>query len=79
MNRIGGNIKNAGEVFVMTDDIKEKQDIYDLNDKTARNNIRELISTSSKLTKEDKPIQWSDLSFVKRDLQKQLTELQNRK
>jgi len=70
LDKFGGNIKNAGEVFVLTDDIQEKKDIFDLNDPTSRHNIKEIIATGKK-QETDQSVKWQDLPFVQRDLQAQ--------
>lgn len=80
LNKLGGNTKNAGEVFVMTDDIQETKDIYDLNDDTAKYNVKELISLANqKLKTEKDSISWGEIPFVQRDIQNKLSEMQGRK
>jgi hypothetical protein len=68
MDRIGGNIKNAGEVFLMTDDKQEAKDIYSLNDAETNNNIQEI----KRLQKEKGSVEWQDLPFVKRQVQQKM-------
>lgn len=72
LNKFGGNIKEkAGEVFVMTQDIEESKDIYDLNDPNQRQNIRELITLGSN-SKDG--IKWQDLPFIQRELKQKANE-----
>ena len=66
LDKFSGNMKNAGEVFLMTNDVAEKKDIYDLNDLTTRHNIKEVLNTAQNLN--DKSINWQDLNFVQREL-----------
>lgn len=66
LDKFGNNIKNAGEVFLMTGDAHEKKDIYDLNDMTTKHNIKELMHTAQNLN--DKKIDWQELPFVQREL-----------
>jgi hypothetical protein len=72
MNKFGNNMKNAGEVFLMTDDINERNDIYDLNDVQSRQNIRELINFSKQNPEGN--INWQDISFVQRELRTQANQ-----
>lgn len=72
LDRVGGNTKKAGEVFVLTEDIKERNSIYDLNDLTTRQNIKELIAVGKQ--NPEAKIPWQDLSFVQRDLKKQVQD-----
>lgn len=72
LDKFGGNIKEkAGEVFVMTQDLEEMKDIYDLNDPNQKRNIREIITFGSK-SKDG--IKWQDLPFVQRELQQQAND-----
>lgn len=75
MSKVRGNIKNAGEVFLITDDLKETKDIYDLNDSTSRHNIKEMISIAKQ--NQDLDINWNQLSFVQRDLRQKAQQLQD--
>lgn len=77
MSKVRGNIKNAGEVFLITDDLKETKDIYDLNDTTSRHNIKEMMSMAKQ--NQDLDIKWNDISFVQRDLRQKAQQLQNQK
>lgn len=69
LDRVGGNIKNAGEVFLMTSDQQETKDIYSLNDPETNRNIEEI----KKLHKEKGSVPWQELPFVKRQLQEQVS------
>jgi hypothetical protein len=74
LDRVGGNIKNAGEVFLVTDDTAESKDIYGLNDAETNRNIQEI----KRLHKEKGNVDWQDLPFVKQQLQEQInTQGQN--
>jgi len=74
LDRVGGNIKNAGEVFLMTDDKQEIKDIYSLNDPESNKNIQEM----KKLQNEKGKVGWKDLPFVKKQLQEEMnTQGQN--
>lgn len=68
LDRVGGNIKNAGEVFLMTTDREETKDIYSLNDLEANRNIQEI----KKLHKEKGSVAWKDLPFVQRQVREQM-------
>ena len=68
LDRVGGNIKNAGEVFLMTDDQQETKDIYSLNDAETNRNIEEI----KRLHKEKGSVPWQELSFVKKQVQEQI-------
>lgn len=71
LDKFGNNVKNAGEVFLMTNDVAEKHDIYDLNDLTTRQNIKEIINTSKSLS-DNESIEWQKLGFVQRDIRQQI-------
>jgi guanylate kinase len=75
MSKVRGNIKNAGEVFLITDDAKETKDIYDLNDTTSRHNIKEMLSLAK--DKEDLSMNWNELTFVQKDLRQKAQQLQD--
>jgi hypothetical protein len=77
LGKVRGNIKDAGEVFLVTDDLKETKDIYELNDPTNRRNIKEMVSLAKQ--KEDLNVNWNELSFVQRDLRQQAQNLQDQK
>lgn len=66
LDKLGGNkIKNANEVFVLTNDIQERNEIYELNDTNSRAQIKELIATSNST---EESIKWQNIGFVQRDL-----------
>lgn len=71
LDKFGGNIKNAQEVFLITNDMQETKDIYDLNDLNERHKIKELIHTANS---KDSPVKWQDLGFVQRDLKQQIAD-----
>lgn len=73
LDKFGGNIKKAGEIFMLTNDAQEKKDIFDLNDMTSKHNVRELIETGKRQDKNNptESIKWQDLPFVQRDLRAQ--------
>lgn len=72
LEKVGDGIKNAGEVFLMTSDIDERNTIYDLNELSDRQNIKELITISK--NNKDKNINWQDLPFVQRELKQQVNK-----
>lgn len=69
LNKFGKNIKNSGEVFLMANNQEEVKDIYDLNDLTTKQNIKELINIGKNNTTD-----WQNLPFVQRDLRHQIQE-----
>lgn len=73
LDKYGKNIKNAGEVFLLTSDSSEKKDIYDLNDLTTRQNIKEVINTGKSL-KDNESLEWKNLGFVQRDIRQQVQQ-----
>lgn len=77
MSKVRGNIKNAGEVFIVTDDVKEKQEIYGLNDATSQHNIKEMISLANKDPNAN--INWNQIPSVQRELRQQAQKLQDQK
>jgi hypothetical protein len=75
LNKVGGNIKNAGEIFLMTNDANEAKEIFDLNDEESKRNIREIISTSQE--NKDSNIKWTDLGFVQKELQQKTQQIKD--
>jgi hypothetical protein len=72
LNKFGGNIKEkAGEVFVMSQDLEEVKDIYDLNNPEQKQNIRELIIAAQN---NKDGIKWQDLPYVQRQIRQQANE-----
>lgn len=67
LERIGGNIKDTEEVFILTQDRDETEAIFALNDEDIRSNIRQMNSLANK---SNKSIDWQDVPFVKRQIQK---------
>lgn len=70
LEKVGGNTKNAGEVFLISHDSNERKEILSLNSPQDKKNLQEMI----KLHQEGKSIEWKDLSFVKQDVHRQLME-----
>lgn len=70
LDKVGGNIKNAGEVFYISHDPNERKEILGLNDAQDNRNLQEMI----KIHKEGKSVDWKDLAFVRQNLQKQMLE-----
>lgn len=66
--KYGLNNKNAGEVFIMTDNAEETKEIFSLNDQSTIRDIREMRKA---VNQSDKEIKWSELPHVKRELQQQ--------
>jgi len=81
LSKVRGNIKNAGEVFIITDDAKEVEEIHDLNDIGTKKNIQEMISLANKDPgNKDHSISWGEIPFVQRGLKQQLQKISdNRK
>jgi hypothetical protein len=75
LDKFGGNMKKAGEVFMLTNDVQETKDIFDLNDQTSKHNIKEIIALGKNKDKDknnsNESIKWQDLPFVQRDLRAQ--------
>jgi hypothetical protein len=72
LDKVGGNTKKAGEVFLLTDDVTERNDIYDLNDLNTRQNIKEIIAIGK--NNPEAKVAWQDLGFVQRDLKQKVQE-----
>lgn len=80
LNKVRGNIKNAGEVFVITDDIQETKEIFSLNDQAAKQNIKEMISiANAQPDNKDYSVDWNKLPFVQRELLHQSQQLNDQK
>ena len=69
-DKYGLNKKNAGEVFMITQDKEERKIINDLNDAQTKKDIAEMI----KLSNEKGNVNWVDLPHVKRDIQQQIRQ-----
>lgn len=71
LDKFGGNkLNNANEVFLLTNDIQERNEIYDLNDIKSRQEAKEII----KLGENKKDMKWQEIPFVQRDIQLQAQE-----
>lgn len=68
--------KNAGEVFVITQDKNERKAVNDLNDAQTKQDIKNMIKLSNQREGE---INWSDLPHVRRELQQQTLQQNSRK
>lgn len=66
-NKYGLSNKNAGEIFIVTNDQAERKSIYELNDTQTNQDIKNMIE----LTNHRGQINWIDLPHVKRNLQQQ--------
>jgi hypothetical protein len=75
LDKVGGNVKNAGEIFYISHDPNERKEILSLNSAQDKKNLEEMI----KIHKEGKDVQWKDLSFVRQNVQKQALEKMNDK
>lgn len=64
--------KNAGEIFLLSNDKQEKQTITNLNDLEGKHNMKEMIAFANQ---QESSVPWSEVPYVKRDLKKQLMEL----
>ena len=58
-------IKNSGEVFVMAQDNKDAQEIYDLNDGLARNTVKQ---RQAQIEGHDEMVNFKELEDVKQDI-----------
>lgn len=67
-DKFGLDKKKAGEVFLLTKDNNEKEEIYGLNDPQTNRDIKEMIE----ITKKEGKVNWTDLPHVKREIQQQL-------
>lgn len=67
-DKFGLDKKKAGEVFLLTKDNNEKEEIYGLNDPQTNRDIKEMID----ITKKEGKVSWTDLPHVKREIQQQL-------
>ena len=74
LNKVGGNIKNAGEVFVLTDNQDEAKSIFALNEGSAIIEYNELKNASKQIQEKGESVKWQDLSFTKRKLQEQISQ-----
>ena len=68
VDKYGLDKKNAGEVFVITQDKHEKKAINDLNDVQTKKDINNMI----KISNEKGDVNWVDLPHIRRDLQQQI-------
>ena len=75
LDKVGGNVKNAGEIFYISHDPNERKEILSLNSVQDKKNLEEMI----KIHQEGKEVQWKDLSFVKQNIQRQAMEKVNDK
>jgi hypothetical protein len=60
--------KRAGEVFLLTNNSDERQEIYGLNDTQTNKDIKEMIE----ITQKEGKVNWTDLPHVKREIKQQL-------
>lgn len=67
LDKLGDKNKNKDEIFLITNDLKEAQEIFDINDDKGKQQIQEIISTSKQ-----KDTKWSDLNFVQQDIKKEI-------
>ena len=74
LDKVGGNIKNTGEIFLLTDDMKESKDIFDLNETKTKVNIKEM----RRLHKEKGDMSWQDLPFVREELNQKIVQEQSK-
>jgi hypothetical protein len=58
-------IKNSGEVFVMAQDNKDAQEIYDLNDGLARNTVKQ---RQAQIEGKEDMMNFKELADVKQDI-----------
>jgi hypothetical protein len=67
-DKFGLDKKQAGEVFLLTNNSDERQEIYGLNDSQTNKDIKEMIE----ITQKEGKVNWTDLPHVKREIQQQL-------
>lgn len=67
-DKFGLDKKKAGEVFLLTNNAEERQEIYGLNDTQTNRDIKEMID----VTKKEGKVNWTDLPHVKREIKQQL-------
>jgi hypothetical protein len=77
LDKVRGNTKGAGEIFLMTDDLQETKDIFDLNDQNAKQNIKEMATLVKQ--QDNLNIKWEDLSFVQRDIRQKIQQMEDNK
>jgi hypothetical protein len=77
LDKVRGNTKSAGEIFLMTDDLQETKDIFDLNDQNAKQNIKEMATLVKQ--QDNLNIKWEDLSFVQRDIRQKIQQMEDNK
>jgi len=70
--KYGLDRKNAGEVFLLTQDVDETKEIFGLNDPTTNMEIREMHKV---LKDNEEGMKWSELPHVKRQLNKELHDM----
>lgn len=67
-DKFGLDKKQAGEVFLLTNNSTERQEIYALNDTQTNRDIKEMID----ITKTKGKVNWTDLPHVQREIKQQL-------
>jgi len=71
LNKVGGKVKDKGEVYLISNDANEIKEVMDLNDHSAKQDIKELIKIGQNLS-EGESINWSEVPSVQRQLKKQI-------
>lgn len=67
-DKFGLDKKKAGEVFLLTNNNEEREEIYGLNDDQTNRDIKEMIN----ITQKEGKVNWVDLPHVKREIKQQL-------
>ena len=76
MDAVGNKYKNAGEIFIVTNDQEQAKEIYSLNDAKGLAQIHHLKKISET---QDSPTAWQDLPHVKAEIQSQIKKQQQLK
>lgn len=63
--------KKGNEVFILTNNEEERQSIYNLNDRQANKDIKEMIN----IAKEKGHVKWTELPHIQRDIKNQIMEM----
>ena len=67
-DKFGLDKKQAGEVFLFTNNNEEKEEIYSLNDTQTNKDIKDMINITQKQGK----VNWTELPHIQREIKQQL-------
>jgi uncharacterized Fe-S cluster-containing protein len=68
LGKVGDKNKNKDEIFLITNDAKESQEIFSVNDDKGKQQIQEMIAAS-----QQKETKWQDLNFVKENVKQEIS------